>query len=147
MAPSEKIIAGETTIGQYIPQKPPIVMIGKLLDMTDTKTVTSLFIKDDNLFCSEGFFREPGLIENMAQTAAAGVGYVSKEAGKEPPVGFIGGLRNLRIHELPKVGCEIITEVTVEHEIFNATVVNGKIYLKKRCIAECELKIFLIKNK
>jgi predicted hotdog family 3-hydroxylacyl-ACP dehydratase len=145
MAPSEKIIAGETTIGQYLPHKPPVIMIGKLLEVTGTKTVTSLLVKDDNLFCSEGLFREPGLIENMAQTAAAGVGYVSKVAGKEPPVGFIGGLRNLHIYELPKAGSEIRTEVTVEHEIFEATVVNGKIYLDERCIAECELKIFLIK--
>jgi len=120
-------------------------MIGKLLEVTDTKTVTSLLIKDDNLFCSKGLFREPGLIENMAQTAAAGVGYILKEAGKEPPLGFIGGLRNLQIYELPKVGSEIRTEVTVEHEVFDAKVVNGKIYLQERCIAECELKIFLIK--
>ncbi len=122
-------------------------MIGKLLEVTDIKTVTSLFIKDDNMFCSEGFFREPGLIENMAQTAAAGVGYILKVAGKEPPIGFIGGLRNLHIYELPEVGSEIRTEVTVEHEIFNATVVNGKIYIQQRCIAECELKIFMIKDK
>ena len=82
MASSEKIIATEATIGHYIPQKSPVIMIGKLLEVTDTKTVTSLLIKDDNLFCSEGLFREPGLIENMAQTAAAGVGYISKAAGK-----------------------------------------------------------------
>jgi predicted hotdog family 3-hydroxylacyl-ACP dehydratase len=147
MASSEKIIATEETIGQYIPQKSPVIMIGKLLEVTDTKTVTSLLIKDDNLFCSKGLFREPGLIENMAQTAAAGVGYISKESGKEPPLGFIGGLRNLRIYELPKVGSEIRTEVTVEHEIFDATVVNGKIYLQDHCITECELKIFLINDK
>jgi 3-hydroxyacyl-[acyl-carrier-protein] dehydratase len=147
MASSEKIIATEATIGQYIPQKPPVIMIGKLLEVTDTKTVSSLFIKDDNLFCTKGFFREPGLIENMAQTAAAGMGYISNEAGKESPLGFIGGLRNLLIHELPKVGSVIRTEVTVVHEVFDARVVNGKIYLQDRCIAECELKIFLIKDK
>lgn len=122
-------------------------MIGKLLEVTGTKTMTSLFIKETNLFCSGGLFREPGLIENMAQTAAAGVGYISKEKGTEPPVGFIGGLRNLYIEELPKVGCEIRTEVTLQHEVFDATVVQGKIFLEERCIATCELKIFLIKNK
>lgn len=121
-------------------------MIGRLLEVTGTKTVTSLFIGDDNLFCSGGLFREPGLIENMAQSAAAGVGYISKKTGKEPPVGFIGGLKNLRIYELPKVGNEIRTEITMEHEVFDARVVNGKIYLKEHCIAECELKIFLINN-
>lgn len=147
MASSEKIIATEETIDQYIPQKAPFIMIGKLLDATSKKTLTSLYIKEDNLFCSEGVFREPGLIENMAQTAAAGIGYVSKSAGMEPPVGFIGGLRNLQIYELPGIGKEIRTEITLDHEIFDATVVSGKIYLKDRCIAECELKIFLNKIK
>jgi predicted hotdog family 3-hydroxylacyl-ACP dehydratase len=147
MASSEKIIASEATIGQYIPQKPPIIMIGKLLDVTPAKTVTSLVIKEDNLFCSKGFLREPGLIENMAQTAAAGIGYVSKNESKEPPIGFIGGLRNLLIHSLPRVGSEIRTEVTIEHEVFDAKVVKGKIFFEENCIAECELKVFLIKNK
>jgi len=122
-------------------------MIGKLLEVTDTVAVTSLNIRDDNLFCSQGFFREPGLIENMAQTAAAGVGYLSKKAGKEPPLGFIGGIRNLYIYELPAEGSEIRTEVTIDHQVFDARVVTGKIYLEQRCIAECELKIFLIKDK
>jgi predicted hotdog family 3-hydroxylacyl-ACP dehydratase len=147
MASFEKIIATEATIGQYIPQKFPFIMIGKLLDVTVNKTVTSLLIKEDNLFCSEGILREPGLIENMAQTAAAGVGYISKKAGKEPPVGFIGGLRNLQIYELPEIGKEIRTEVILEHEVFDATVVSGKIYMGERCIAECELKIFRVKIK
>ena len=145
MAPPEEIIAGEDSIGQYIPQKQPVIMIGKLLEVNGMKTVTSFFIREENVFCSEGFLREPGLIENMAQTAAAGVGYVSGKTGKNPPVGFIGGLRNLRIDELPRVGSEIRTEVTVEHEVFDATVVTGKIFLEERCIASCELKIFLMK--
>jgi hypothetical protein len=145
MASSEKI-TGEETIGQYIPQKPPFIMVGKLISVADNKTITSLVIGGDNLFCSEGFYREPGLIENMAQTAAAGVGYLAKNAGKEPPVGFIGGLKNLRIVELPRSGSEIRTEVTLAHEVFDASVVNGKIFMEGRCIAECELKIFLLKT-
>jgi predicted hotdog family 3-hydroxylacyl-ACP dehydratase len=147
MASSEKIIADETTIGQYIPQKPPVIMIGKLLGVKGGKTMTSLMIKEDNLFCMNGLFREPGLIENMAQTAAAGVGYIAKTEGKEPPLGFIGGLRNLRIYKLPSSGNEIRTEVSIQHEVFDATVVGGKVFLDESCIAECELKIFLIKNK
>ena len=120
-------------------------MVDRLVEIVDKSTVTTFRIREDNVFCENGEFREPGLIENMAQTAAAGVGYVSGKTGKNPPVGFIGGLRNLRIDELPRVGSEIRTEVTVEHEVFDATVVTGKIFLEERCIASCELKIFLMK--
>ena len=146
MAPSEKIIADETGIQRYIPQKPPMVMIGKLLEAEGKKTVTSFIIREENIFCSGGFFREPGLIENIAQTAAAGAGYLARLNEKEPRVGFIGGLRNLLILDFPKSGEEIVTEVIVEHEVFDATVVSGKVFLKEHCIAACELKIFLVKT-
>lgn len=147
MASPEKIIATETTIGQFLPQKPPMIMVGKLHEVSMERTVTSLVIREDNLFCGGGFLREPGLIENMAQTAAAGVGYVSMMEGKEPPIGFIGGIRNLEIRQFPPVGSEIRTEIKLEHEVFDAKVVTGKIYLVDKCIANCELKIFLIKDK
>jgi len=49
------------------------------------------------------------------------------------------------IHEFPETGKELITETKVEHEVMGATVVLGKIFLDDRIIAECELKIFLLK--
>jgi len=146
MASFEKVIAEENDITQFIPQKPPMVMIGKLHSVTDKKTTTSFLIRKDNIFCENGLLKEPGLIENMAQTAAAGAGYLSKHEQKEPSVGYIGGIRNLRIYSYPHVDSEIITEVYVEHEVFDARVVNGKIFLKENLIAECELKIFILKQ-
>jgi 3-hydroxyacyl-[acyl-carrier-protein] dehydratase len=145
MASPEKIIAGESTIIEYIPQKAPIVLIGKLHSAENGKTVSSFLISEDHLFCDQGQFLEAGLIENMAQTAAAGVGYKSKQEGKEPPVGFIGGIKNLQVYSFPHAGDEIVTEITVEHQVFDATVANGKIFLNEKLLAECELTIFVIK--
>lgn len=119
-------------------------MIDRLVEVLGKTTVTSFQIRADNVFCENGEFREPGLIENIAQTAAAGVGSKPGNIGGEPPLGYIGGLRNLKIHGFPRIGQEVITTVTVEHEVFNATVVQGNICLNGRLIAECELKIFLI---
>jgi predicted hotdog family 3-hydroxylacyl-ACP dehydratase len=135
MAPFKKI---------NIPQKPPMVMVDRLVEIADKTTVTSFKICEDNVFCVAGEFREPGLIENMAQTAAAGVG--SRTGNTEAPLGFIGGIRNLKIDALPKVGQEIITRITVLHEVFDATIVQGEIFLENIMIAGCELKIFLIKS-
>jgi 3-hydroxymyristoyl/3-hydroxydecanoyl-(acyl carrier protein) dehydratase len=146
MASPEKIIADESVITEYIPQKEPMVMVGKLLSIEGGKTISSFLIREDNIFCENGHFLEAGLIENMAQTAATGVGYLAKKEKKDPPVGFIGGIKSLRIYSLPETGDEIITEITVEHQVFDATVVNGRIYLKDTLIAECELKIFILKS-
>jgi len=117
MAPSEKIIADESTIGQYIPQQQPMVMIGKLLSVDENKTVTSFVIKKDNIFVMNDLFREAGMIENMAQTAAAAAGFAARQSGLPPRVGFIGGIKNLEISILPEAGKEIVTEVVVEEDL------------------------------
>jgi 3-hydroxyacyl-[acyl-carrier-protein] dehydratase len=128
-----------------IPQKPPMVMVDRLVEIVDQTTVTSFMIREDNVFCKNGQFREPGLIENMAQSAAAGVGTRPGIAGAPAPIGFIGGIRNLKIDGFPKVGQEIVTRISVLHEIFDATIVQGEVFLCEQLIASCELKIFLIK--
>jgi 3-hydroxyacyl-[acyl-carrier-protein] dehydratase len=129
-----------------IPQKPPMVMVDRLLEVFDKTTVTAFLIREDNIFCEKGVFREPGLIENMAQTAAAGLGSKPGNSGKKAPVGFIGGIRNLKIDGFPEVGQEIVTHVTVLHEVFDATIVEGQVFLGDKLIAGCELKIFLINS-
>ncbi|MCX6306878.1 MAG: 3-hydroxyacyl-ACP dehydratase [Bacteroidetes bacterium] len=135
MAPSEEI---------NIPQKPPMVMVDRLVGIVDKTTETAFLVREDNVFCINGEFREPGLIENMAQTAAAGVGAKPGNSGGKAPLGFIGGIRNLKIDGFPRAGQEIITRVTVLHEVFDATIVQGEVFLEGRLIAGCELKIFLI---
>lgn len=123
-----------------------MVMVDRLISITGQETTTSFLVREDNVFCEDGYLREPGLIENMAQTAAAGAGHKPGVESGKPPLGFIGGIRNLIIYQLPRIGTELTTRVRVEHEIFDATVVNGKIFSGETLIAECELKIFLIKN-
>ena len=129
-----------------IPQKPPMVMVDRIVEIEGNTTVTAFLIRSDNVFCENGEFREPGLIENMAQTAAAGVGAKPGFNSENAPMGFIGGIRHLKIEGFPKTGQEIITRVTVLHEVFDATIVQGDVFLNDRLIAGCELKIFLLKS-
>jgi 3-hydroxyacyl-[acyl-carrier-protein] dehydratase len=144
MASSEEIIASGDAVEEYIPQRKPMVMISTIAEVSGVRTVTRFRVTSDNIFCSKGLLREPGLIENMAQTAAAGAGYYAKQSGTQPRTGFIGGVKNLVIHRLPATETEITTEVTVVHNVMDASIVNGKIMLDGSLIAECELKIFLI---
>jgi len=126
-----------------IPQKPPMVMVDRIIEAEDKTTVTAFLIRDDNVFIEDGLFREPGLIENIAQSAAAGIAARPVSEKEKPKLGFIGAIRELIIFKLPKAGDEIITTVTVTHEILNAIVVMGQTRLKDELIAGCELRIFL----
>ena len=129
-----------------IPQQQPFVMINSLLKLDEKYTVCNFRIPADNLFCDTGYFTEPGIIEHIAQTAAAGVGYKAKQSQRQPPLGFIGAIKNLIIHSLPKIGSTIETRVSIEKEIFNVTLVNATVNCNTKLIAACEMKIFLDQN-
>ncbi len=121
-----------------------MVMVDKLIRSEGGIVETTFLIRRDNVFCDKGIFTEAGLVENMAQTAAAGVGSKPNQSGKEAPVGFIGGIRNLKILRFPVSGDELFTRIKVEHEVFDASVVFGEIFHNSELIASCRLKIFLL---
>jgi predicted hotdog family 3-hydroxylacyl-ACP dehydratase len=146
MASPDKIIAHGTDIYKFLPQRPPMVMIDTLISCADKITTTSLKILNENVFVKNGVLAEPGIIENIAQTAAAGLGYgiANNVLLKEIPIGVIGAIKDLNIFFLPKTGDIIITEVTVAYEVLNASIIIGKVFAANRLVAECEMKIFLI---
>jgi 3-hydroxymyristoyl/3-hydroxydecanoyl-(acyl carrier protein) dehydratase len=139
----DNVIADAKTILTFIPQREPMVMVQKLHKAEGGQTISSLDISESNIFCEEGFLQEPGLIENIAQTAAVGVGFEYRNENKDVPTGYIRAVQKLTIHKLPKIGNTIITEVNVEHKVFNTTLINGKITCDDQLIADCSMKIYL----
>lgn len=128
-----------------IPQRPPFVMIDQFLYVSEQVSQSRLLVRDDNIFVEKGKLREPGLVENIAQTAAARAGYIAQTEGQPVKIGYIGAVKNLEIHALPKTGDELITEITIANQIFEVTVITGKISCSGKVLAQCEMKIF-IKN-
>ncbi len=129
---------------KYIPQAAPFVMIDELVSSDDTQTICRFTITTDNIFIdSKGCFAEAGLVENMAQTAAAGTGFKAAAGSEAPPVGFIGQIKNLEIFRLPVVGDTIETTITQQNQVMNALMVLGTIRINQDLIARAEYKIFL----
>src|SRR6187402_566288 len=123
-------MAIEKDIQSFIPQRPPFVMIDKLLSVDEAVIRTGFNIKSDNIFVENGEFKEPGLVENIAQSAAARAGYISRRENKPIAVGYIGAIKNLEIYSFPKTGDELITEITIENQIFDVTIISGTISCK-----------------
>ncbi len=132
-----------TDVTQYIPQRAPFVMIDEIITAEEHLSKTSFTVRKGHLFVDNGKFTEAGLVENMAQTVAAGAGYRGTENGEKVSVGYIGALKNLKIDKLPSVGDTITTEVSFLHHIANVHVVQGRVYLGEEEIAGCEMKIFI----
>ncbi len=141
----EPIIQG-AEIHRLIPQRPPIVMVDKFFGIEENSSFSGLTISPDNLFCEDGKLQEPGIIEHIAQSAAARVGYIYTEKGEKVPLGFIGAIDKLHIHQLPEAGNELLTEIIVIQEVFDITLIGAKTQMNNQLIAECKMKIFLKKE-
>lgn len=130
-------------IADLIPQKFPFVMIDQLTSSDDTITTTTFTVRDSNLLVTDGYFSEAGLIENIAQTAAARAGYFALSQNVPVPLGFIGSIKDLEIHELPPVGAALETEVKLLHQVFEVSVISGIIRCAGKLLVQCEMKIVI----
>lgn len=133
----------EEDILPLIPQRPPFVMISKLLSSDEHSTRTSFLVTDENIFVEKGLFREPGLMENIAQTAAARAGYLARLNNLPVQVGYIGAVKNLEIAGLPETGDELITEIKIKDQVFDVTIISGTVWCGDTLVAQCEMKIFI----
>ena len=136
-------LIARNTIEKLVPQREPILMVHELISQEEKKTVSRFHIATDNLFVENGQLQAPGLIENIAQTAAARAGYVSYSTNEPPKIGFIGAISKLIVHELPQVEEEIETTVEEISSFMNVSVIKGSSVRNGRLLAECEMKIFI----
>jgi predicted hotdog family 3-hydroxylacyl-ACP dehydratase len=133
----------EENILLLIPQRPPFVMIDRLLHSDENITRTAFRVGKENIFVENGRFLEAGLMENIAQTAAAGAGYLSGLENKSVQIGYIGAVKNLEITGLPEIDDELITEIKIESRVFDAGIFSGTVKCNDVVLAKCEMKIFV----
>ncbi len=131
---------------ELLPQQEPFVMVDRLVQLDAVRTVTETLVAADNLFVEDGLWREEGLIENVAQTCAARMGFVNKYLLKQSvKVGVIGGIRRLEVLGLPAVGQQVRTTVDIRDEVFGMTLASAVVQQGDRVLLTMEIKI-AIKN-
>ena len=141
----QAILQGKEIL-QLLPQRAPIVMVDKFYGVEEDCSFSGLTISADNIFCQLGYFAEVGLIEHIAQSAAARVGYIYTKNGESIPLGFIGSVDKFMLYKLPRAGNDLYTEIKVMQEIGDITLISAKTSVADELIAECRMKIFLKKE-
>ena len=134
----------DITLKELIPQRPPFVMIDRLLSCDMTFTTTELEVRNDNIFVNEGRFTAEGLMENIAQTCAARMGYINLSHGDKVKIGVIGAVSSFEIFRTPKTGERIVTTIEVLEELFQITLVKASILCGTEEIAQANMKIALM---
>lgn len=131
----------KSEIASLIPQKPPFVMVDNLIDATTEKIETDFVVTADNIFLEGDILREFALIENIAQSSAAGLVILGVFGQGKPVEGFMGGISKLRLYDLPKIHDTVQTFVTIVAQLGNMFLVKGENYVEGRKLLECEMKL------
>jgi hypothetical protein len=126
-------------------------MIDKLLSCEGNKATAELTVRTDNIFLTKNGLSPSGIIESMAQTAAARTGFIMKtESGSENkrvPIGVIGSIKNFKSYFMPQVGSKMIITIGIDHEVLNATIMKCYAEVNGIKAAEGNLQIFLSEEK
>ncbi len=129
-------------VHDLIPQQPPFVLIDELAACTETVTLGRLTVREDNPFYTGGRLQASGLVETIAQTCAARIGYQNRRHQEEIKIGVIGAIRDLTIGRLPLKGETLTTRIEVTSEVMALTLVHASVQAGKgETIATCEMKI------
>jgi len=110
----------------------------------DLQAETQLTIRRDNIFFADGGLMACGVIENMAQSCAARMGYVETQGNAPIKIGFIGDIKQCVISQLPREHDVVITTVRVISQVFNLTMVALEAKVGEQTIATAQMKIATI---
>ena len=134
----------ETNPLELIPQRPPMVLVDRFegIDAEGVST-TGYTVEPAGLFVAGGRMSECGIIEHMAQSAAARIGWCCRAEGRPVPVGFIGAVSRLELHDLPRTGVHLRTRLRIVQEIGPLSLAEVRTEADGRPLAEGNLKIYL----
>ncbi len=138
------MLVNKENILNYIPQRAPFVMIDALHEANETSFESSFLIENDNLFLENNCLSESALIENIAQTCAAGFGYVATQNGQAAGgMGFIGAISKLEVFAYAAMGDQIHTSIKVLSSFGGIHLIEGVASCQETALLTCQLKIVL----
>lgn len=131
-------------IAGILPQRKPFLMVSRLVSFSYARTVTQFEVRDDNVFFENGALQREGIVENIAQTCAARIGFINKYILLKPvDIGYICAVRDLKISRSPKEGETLTTEVALTNDFGTVTMVSSTVKSGSETIAEGEMTIAL----
>ncbi len=130
-------------IETFVPQRPPMLLLSRIITATEESIDSEWDIPADCLFIQDNHLQPTGLMEHAAQTAAALTGVRCKAHEEEVRIGYIGEIRQAMVYSLPAVGDTLHTHLAIQAEVGDISLVSVVVRQGEETIMECQLKIFL----
>lgn len=141
MKPAEDFLRN-IDVHDILPQREPFIVIDKLVYIDDTHTKTEFTLTESCILASQGVFISEGLIEIVAQTCAARIGYISKYVlHKRVGIGYIGAIRSLSQYSIPVLGDKLVCSIEILDQVFNISRAIATILCNDKVVFSTEIKV------
>jgi len=131
-------------IENLIPHRAPMRFIDALTECTDTTAVATVCFGENSFAVANGFVLETALVECVAQTVAAALGWRAQAGGKTGAAnnGMLIAVTNFRIESRPAVGKIICIEISERKRLGPMLMISGAITCEEKIIATGDLTLY-----
>ena len=131
-------------IAFLLPQRAPFLFVDRLVHYEEEVTRTRFRVPAEGVFVEDGHFVTAGLVEHMAQSSAARVGYIARYILHVPvTIGYIGSVRKLKVFRHPAAGERLDTSVFFRQDVFGITLTDVEVRCGDEVIATAAIKTAL----
>lgn len=131
-------------IENLIPHRAPMRFIDALVECTDTTAVATAIFDAEHFAVTNGFVLENALVECVAQTAAAALGWRAQASGKTGAAnhGMLIAVTNFRIQARPAAGKILRIEIAERKRLGPMLMISSTITCEGKPIAIGDLTLY-----
>lgn len=135
------IYTGEA-IKKLLPLRDPVMMVDALQQPEGNEWHTTLLVRENNFFLEpDRYMAEPGLLEHIAQSANAVVGYQRLEQGLTVANVQIVEVKKFHSYRRPRIGELLNTVLTVEAQTPDSITLSASVHVGQEVVADTQLKM------
>jgi predicted hotdog family 3-hydroxylacyl-ACP dehydratase len=130
-------------IETLIPHRAPMRWIDALIDCTPTTAVATAIFGAEHFAVANGAVLETALVECVAQTAAAALGWRGQVGGKTGAAsGMLVAITNFRVESHPASGKALRIEISERKRIDPMLLISGIISCEGKMVASGDLMLY-----
>jgi predicted hotdog family 3-hydroxylacyl-ACP dehydratase len=131
-------------IEHLLPQRPPLLLLDRLLSCTASEGTADALISSGNLFrLPDGTIHAAAFFELMAQSYAAVNGYQNQLAGKPVSIGYLAGITRAVVHGAARVGDRLLVTVRQTARVPPFVRAEARVVRESETLAEGVLTLFI----
>ena len=128
---------------ELLPHRGPMLLLDRVVEVRPDGMRCAAVVPEDSLFVRDGRLRRCALVEYLAQTMAAFVGWQGRLAGgEEVRRGYLVGARGVEFAGGPvRAGDELVVDVRQEAALGDYRSYDGEVLLREDVVCRGNLKV------